>query len=99
MPKTESLSKKLLSYCLPKGIILLPIFIVTNLHNLLTSGKMGTLREVSLETEPYSSIMVVHDVRDKLKTYYYIMSSEKTSENIFEKAGKGGSFTYPQLYS
>ena len=40
--------------------------------------------------------MVAHDVRDKLKIYYYyIMSPEKTSKYIFEKAVKGGSFTYP----
>ena len=58
---------------------------------------MGTVREVSLETEPHSSKMVVHDVCDKLKTYYYIMCPEKISENIFEKAGKGGSFTYPVI--
>ena len=61
---------------------------------MLNSGKLGTLPEISLEAEPHSSKMIVHDVRDKLRTYYYIMRAEKTSKTIFEEAGKGGSFTY-----
>ena len=77
---------------------MLLFFINTNSPNshTLTSGKLGTVPEISLEAEPHSSKMVAHDVRDKLKIYYYyIMSPEKTSKYIFEKAVEGGSFTYP----
>ena len=49
----------------------------------LTPGKLGAVREVSLETEPRSSDTLVYDVRDKLKTYYFVMTPEEPTENIF----------------
>ena len=70
------------------------LFFINSDSHILTSGKLGTVPEISLEAEPHSSKMVVHDVRDKLKTYYYIMNPEKKSENVLAKAGKGGSLTY-----
>ena len=60
-----------------------------------TSGNLDKVREVSIETETRSSKMVIYDVSNELKTYYYIVSSVETSEDIFEKAGIGESFTYP----
>lgn len=54
----------------------------------LTPGKLGAVREVSLETEPRLSNTLVYDVPDRLKTYYYVMSSEDTTENIFMQGGR-----------
>ena len=54
----------------------------------LTPGKLGAVREVSLEIEPRSSNTLVYDVRDKLKTYYFVMTPEEPTENIFMQGGR-----------
>ena len=50
----------------------------------ITPGQLGRVCQVSLKTKLHSSNMLVHGLRDKLKTYD-IMGPEETSENVYER--------------